>query len=193
QKKVEERNFSIRKHLLEYDEVMDHQRQVFYNQRQQILESTLPGRSEQLIDIISKMIDQSIEAACRKYLAPEHPAQCMADWIRTKLECQMEPKDLVDRDFESMESDIRQAALDETRTNISMQVGEYMDPEVPPDQWDIRGLATWAATRFGGSVSQNQLRKMSAGEGGGDLQEAPEEKDAGGDLTPVPRLLEPDF
>src|SRR5205807_4022866 len=38
QKKVEERNFDIRKNLLEYDEVMDHQRKRIYSFRQEILD-----------------------------------------------------------------------------------------------------------------------------------------------------------
>ena len=38
QKKVEERNFDIRKNLLEYDEVMDHQRKEVYGYRQEILD-----------------------------------------------------------------------------------------------------------------------------------------------------------
>ena len=38
QKKVEERNFQIRKNILEYDEVMEHQRQRFYGLRQRVLE-----------------------------------------------------------------------------------------------------------------------------------------------------------
>src|SRR6185436_18147851 len=38
QRKVEERNFQIRKNILEYDEVMEHQRRTFYGLRQQVLE-----------------------------------------------------------------------------------------------------------------------------------------------------------
>ncbi|MCZ6463442.1 MAG: SEC-C metal-binding domain-containing protein [Proteobacteria bacterium] len=38
QTKVESRNFDIRKHLLEYDNVMNHQRQAFYNRRREALE-----------------------------------------------------------------------------------------------------------------------------------------------------------
>src|SRR5205823_9385845 len=38
QKKVEERNFDIRKNLLEYDEVMDYQRKRVYGYRQEILD-----------------------------------------------------------------------------------------------------------------------------------------------------------
>ena len=37
QKKVEERNFEIRKSLLEYDEVMDYQRKIFYSRRRDLL------------------------------------------------------------------------------------------------------------------------------------------------------------
>ncbi len=38
QRKVEECNFLIRKNILEYDEVMDHQRHEFYGMRQDVLE-----------------------------------------------------------------------------------------------------------------------------------------------------------
>lgn len=37
QKKVEGRNFDIRKHVLQYDDVMNQQREVIYGQRRQIL------------------------------------------------------------------------------------------------------------------------------------------------------------
>ena len=42
QKKVEERNFDIRKNLLEYDEVMDEQRKRVYGFRQEILDGQQP-------------------------------------------------------------------------------------------------------------------------------------------------------
>jgi preprotein translocase subunit SecA len=50
QKKVEERNFDIRKHLLEYDDVMNQQRKSVYTLRRQILEGqyrTVPTEEEQ--------------------------------------------------------------------------------------------------------------------------------------------------
>jgi preprotein translocase subunit SecA len=49
QKKVEERNFDIRKHLLEYDDVMNQQRKSIYNLRRQVLEGhyqTVPSEEE---------------------------------------------------------------------------------------------------------------------------------------------------
>ena len=44
QKRVEGHNFDIRKHLLEYDDVMNKQREVIYAQRRQILARQNPGR-----------------------------------------------------------------------------------------------------------------------------------------------------
>ena len=52
QKKVEERNFEIRKSLLEYDEVMDYQRKIFYSRRRKIL----TGKG--LKNIIEEMIER---------------------------------------------------------------------------------------------------------------------------------------
>ncbi len=57
QKKVEEQNFSIRKHLLEYDEVMDEQRKLVYGERQAVLDAFRerpPGEVAQ--DVIAEFI-----------------------------------------------------------------------------------------------------------------------------------------
>ena len=55
QKKVEARNFEIRKHLLEYDDVMNQQRQVIYNRRRDMLER------DSVHDHVQEMIEESIE------------------------------------------------------------------------------------------------------------------------------------
>ena len=55
QKKVESRNFDIRKHVLEYDDVMNEQREVIYDQRRKILEKadlkeTVLGMADHIVD-----------------------------------------------------------------------------------------------------------------------------------------------
>ncbi|OQY97882.1 MAG: preprotein translocase subunit SecA [Candidatus Brocadia sp. UTAMX2] len=55
QKKVEEHNFEIRKHLLEYDEVMDQQRKTIYSLRQDVLE----GRN--IRDYLFRMMEDSVK------------------------------------------------------------------------------------------------------------------------------------
>jgi len=67
QKKVEERNFGIRKHTLEYDDVMNVQRSVIYKQRREILEGT------SLRETVLDHAYQLVEAACDSYLSSELP------------------------------------------------------------------------------------------------------------------------
>ena len=55
QKKVEQRNFGIRKHLLEYDDVMNQQRQVVYRTRKQAL------NDDDISEVINDMIDDFVE------------------------------------------------------------------------------------------------------------------------------------
>ena len=55
QKKVEQRNFGIRKHLLEYDDVMNQQRQVIYDLRRQAL------NDEEISNSIEDMLDDYVD------------------------------------------------------------------------------------------------------------------------------------
>ncbi len=60
QKRVEMYNFGIRKRLLEYDDVMNKQREVIYGRRDQVLEETRmePVISEMIKDVVESAIDQ---------------------------------------------------------------------------------------------------------------------------------------
>ncbi|MDO5559130.1 MAG: preprotein translocase subunit SecA [Oscillospiraceae bacterium] len=62
QKKVEGRNFSIRKNVLNYDDVMNKQREIIYDQRAKVLDG------EDLHDSIIKMINELIEDTVNKFL-----------------------------------------------------------------------------------------------------------------------------
>ena len=66
QKKVEERNFEIRKNLLEYDEVMDEQRKRVYGYRQRILDG---ANCKQLI---MEMIDEQVDRHLDEFLAKDY-------------------------------------------------------------------------------------------------------------------------
>ncbi|AQS60315.1 preprotein translocase subunit SecA [Desulforamulus ferrireducens] len=62
QKRVESRNFSIRKHVLDYDDVMNQQREVIYQQRRQVL--TGENMADTIKDIIAKVVERSIGIYC---------------------------------------------------------------------------------------------------------------------------------
>ena len=61
QKRVEANNFDIRKNVLRYDDVMNKQREIIYNQRNQVLEEV------DLKDKILGMLDETIEVAVDSY------------------------------------------------------------------------------------------------------------------------------
>ena len=65
QKRVEARNFDIRKYVLEYDDVMNQQRKVVYEQRRRILEG------ENMKDQVLRMVDTIIEKGMETYADPK--------------------------------------------------------------------------------------------------------------------------
>ncbi len=62
QKKVENRNFEMRKHVLEYDDVMNQQREVIYEQRRQVL--TSENLKENIQEMITGVIDRLVTTYC---------------------------------------------------------------------------------------------------------------------------------
>ncbi len=71
QRRVENRNFDIRKHVLEYDDVMNQQREVIYAQRRAVL------TGENLHDNIMNMLDQVVEGAVATFATESNFAE---DW-----------------------------------------------------------------------------------------------------------------
>jgi preprotein translocase subunit SecA len=153
QRKVEERNFQMRKTVLEYDEVMEHQRRTFYGLRQRVLE----GRDVRglLLEFVEKTLDDAVE----KFLDPDYPSQCVAEYAKSRLECSINPDRLRGRQLHEIEDAIVAEAQHEARQNIIMTLGEYMPSEgseVAVDL-DAAGLSQWARTRFGVELSQDDL------------------------------------
>lgn len=68
QKRIEGRNFDIRKTVLQYDDVMNQQREVIYSQRR----SVLMGEDvhEQIIEMVNKLIDETAVAFCSEHADP---------------------------------------------------------------------------------------------------------------------------
>ena len=66
QKKVEGRNFSIRKNVLKYDDVMNAQREIIYAQRREVLDG------ENIHDNIIDMVNSVADATVNMYVEPEN-------------------------------------------------------------------------------------------------------------------------
>ena len=77
QKQVEAQNFSMRKHLLEYDDVMNKQRENVYTLRRELLDGQVHWDDEvldsrlYLLTLAEDLVDQAVEASCGRKVDPE--------------------------------------------------------------------------------------------------------------------------
>ena len=76
QKKIEANNFGIRKNLLDYDQVMNEQREIMYKQRRQVLDG------ESMRDSILNMISEIVERAVDTSISEDQDSD---DWNLTEL------------------------------------------------------------------------------------------------------------
>ena len=80
QKKVETYHFDIRKSVLEYDDVMNIQREKFYAQRRKVL------AGKNLSEDIYYMIEKEIDRLLRSYIAPDlHPEEYVYEDLQTMI------------------------------------------------------------------------------------------------------------
>ena len=112
QEKVELRNFGIRKDVLQYDDVLNRQREIIYGQRDQVL------NGEDLHDTVLKMLEDTIDTSIKHYL-PEGPKenwnyQSLVDYYKGWIINDDEKYDLSLDDLEDMEADeIKQMIVDD--------------------------------------------------------------------------------
>ena len=69
QKKVEAHNFDIRKHLLEYDDVMNRQREVFYSLRREVLDSD--DHKAMLMEMAEELVSSTLDEIAHEKIFPE--------------------------------------------------------------------------------------------------------------------------
>ena len=110
QKKVEARNFDIRKHVLEYDDVMNQQREVIYKERRKIL------KGEDLKENIFFMLDKIIESQMDQYAnAKLYPEEWTLDGLIEDAQKIYAPEGkLKKEELEAMSRDELEETLKET-------------------------------------------------------------------------------
>ncbi len=122
QKKVEGRNFDIRKHVLQYDNVMNKQREVVYSQRRQVL------LGENIRETIMEMIAEIVESAVVTYTVGSEYAE---EWDLKGLIEYLHPIFLPKNAF-SMDELLKltRDELKETMTDKAVQVYEYKESQI---------------------------------------------------------------
>jgi len=125
QRKVEGHNFDIRKHLLEYDDVMNKQREVIYSQRREVLEGA------DVSPIIKDMITDLAESHAAEIYDPKIEPE---SWDWEGLQERM--KSLYGMEVALAEEEKKQlseAALNEKITNAMLEAYERKEAQVGPD------------------------------------------------------------
>ena len=133
QKKVEERNFDIRKNLLEYDEVMDEQRKRVYSFRQGLLEGSPPK------DKIIEMIDSQIKDAADRFLAEDYGTASFAEWVSQRLGIEVTTRDLKGASFEDAGEIVRAKAERQLHETIREAIEENLPSDSDPSEWTWHG------------------------------------------------------
>ena len=155
QKKVEQRNFEARKSLLEYDEVMEYQRQVFYTRRQRILAGV--GIEDDIWD----MIDDIVAERADEIMDSDYSYQCISEWARSALGVDLEIERLKNTSNKALEDLVRSHAENNTEQDISITIGEYMSRDLDQKDWDLQGLSQWAMSRYKINLSKRELGNMT--------------------------------
>ena len=81
QKKVEGMNFDTRKHVVEYDDVMNKQRAIIYGERQKVLEGA--DTRQNVVDYTRELIETGVEAHCEGRHAENWDIEGLLTYLRT--------------------------------------------------------------------------------------------------------------
>ncbi len=187
QKKVEERNFEVRKNLLEYDEVMDEQRKRVYSYRQDILNG---ANCKQLI---MEMIDQQIDHYLGLFLDKDYGTETFAGWAAKMLGVELEAKDFRGMDFSSAETFARDEAARMAEGQVLEALDENLPEEEDPKEWNWEALAKLVNTRWHLSLRDRDLKQLGRDQVGDFLIERARAAVEKIDLSEGERFLQPEF
>ena len=155
QKKVEERNFDIRKNLLEYDEVMDEQRKRVYSFRQSLLDGAPPK------EMILEMVDKQIEDAAERVPGRRLWRSQLRRMGRSIARNRADRARLKGASFEDAVEIAKSKAERQLADTIRQAIEENLPSDADPSEWTWQALANWANKRFDLNVKEKDLRKIA--------------------------------
>jgi preprotein translocase subunit SecA len=154
QKKVEERNFEVRKNLLEYDEVMDEQRKRVYGYRQRILDGA------KCKTLILEMINDQVDRHLDQFLAKDYGTDTFSEWASGLLSVELDARDFRNLDFMSASRHARDEAARMAEGQVIDAIDENLPEEEDPREWNWEALAKLANTRWKLNVRDRDLKKI---------------------------------
>ena len=187
QKKVEEKNFEIRKNLLEYDEVMDEQRKRVYGYRQRILDGV------NCRDLIMEMIGEQLDEYLQKFLDSDYGSDSFAAAASGLLNVQLEPRDFRNTSWGDAERQSRDEAYRLAESNVLDAIEENLPGDEDPSEWNWQALAKWSAQRWSTNYRDRDLKKIGHDHLAEVLIQDAHEAIEQIDLIECERMLEPGF
>ena len=154
QKKVEERNFEIRKNLLEYDEVMDEQRKRVYGYRQKILDGA------NCRELIMEMIGDQLDHYLGTFLDSDYGTDSFAAAASGLLNVQLESKDYRNTTWEDAERLARDEAYRLAESNVHDAIEENLPGDDEESEWNWQALAKWSGQRWNTNYRDRDLKKI---------------------------------
>jgi len=123
QKRVEGHNFDIRKHLLEYDDVMNKQREVIYSQRRQILSgATL---EEDIMDMAAELVEEIMAEYTADKMPEEWDLKALGDATYRQFGFRVSSENLdgdLDADFQDILQDLVEKRFAAKRDEIGPEL-----------------------------------------------------------------------
>lgn len=156
QKKVEEKNYEARKSLLEYDEVMDYQRKIFYTRRRKVLKGI--GLRETIEDMMSDVVLDN----CKSILNTDYPRNCIVEWARSNFNTDITFKAIKESSVEEIEKHIKKNTKKDVESEISIALGEYLEDYEDKSTWKMDKLSKWIMSSYSADVSVSKLNKLDA-------------------------------
>jgi preprotein translocase subunit SecA len=187
QKKVEERNFEIRKNLLEYDEVMDEQRKRVYGYRQAILDGA------NCKTLIFEMIDAQVDHYLAQLLDKDYGTATFAGWVSGLFSHEYAAGDFRGLGFDAAEQFAKSEAERMAESAVQESIDENLPDGEPPEEWNWEALAKMANVRWKLNVRDRDLKKAGRDGVAELLLEQARAAIAETDLTEGQRLLAHDF
>jgi preprotein translocase subunit SecA len=186
QKKVEERNFDIRKNLLEYDEVMDQQRKSVYGFRQEVLDGA--NCKLRILD----MIDSQVELAVGRFTDEDYGPASFAEFAATRLGVEFDAAAFSRSSFAEADKTAHDKALRQIQTQVQEMLEENLGAD-DPKEWNWKALSDAVNKRWSLKTTDRQFRQMGK-ESLSTYIIAEAEKAVGAvDLSPGAGFLEPNW
>jgi len=187
QKKVEERNFEIRKNLLEYDEVMDEQRKRVYNYRQAILDGV------SCKSLIMTMIDEQVEQYLDQFLDKDYGTESFAGWAGKRLSVDLDARSFRGLDFQLAQAQAKDEAERAAEGQVLDALEENLPSEAEQSEWNWEALAKMVNIHWNLSFRDRDLKKIGRDEIGEFLISRAREAILKVDLSDGAHFLDPAF